>query len=273
LIAWQALMSHPTPRVAAGLCLRHNLLTVAHALALPIPVMLVSFEALLSSSSSSRRVSTTRRLSLGLAVASSWTAAAVYWGPTFAVGYDLFDTPVRYTCAVTHGTAALWAVRQWHATGATLSSLLRGSISSLFDLLHPPDDTAALFFASALGLLILSALPQLVSFPTATIPTLLGKRLSRTASGWTFLAAVVAYSLEKEDVNSPTRRTLRRGLGVGALLHLGLLVAKVVGVDGGGLLLPGTGLQDLYPSLITASNTATSLMVATLSVLSFACWQ
>lgn len=136
---------------------------------------------------------------------------------------------------------------------------------------HPPDDTAALFYASTIGLLLLTVLPQLAGFPTATIPILLGKRLARTASGFTWLAAVAAYALEK-DQGAP-RRTLKAGLGVGAFLHLGLLVAKVVGVDGGGLLIKGKGLPTLYPSLMQASPAATALMVATLSLLSFACWQ
>ena len=60
---------------------------------------------------------------------------------------------------------------------------------------------------------------------------------------------------------------LKIGLGLGSLLHLGLIVAKLVGVDGGGYVLEGKGLWKLYPSLMSAHPAAIGLMMVTYSAL------
>ena len=133
----------------------------------------------------------------------------------------------------------------------------------------------------------MAVLPQLVRFPTATIPALLGKRLSRAASGFTFLGAVGTYCLfrqqqEEEEgqgsssINNTYRNgndgfgVLRRGIGLGAMLHISLVWAKIIGLDGGGFLLPGRGLWQDYPSLVKASGAATSLMMITYSMVVYA---
>jgi hypothetical protein len=282
---------------------RHNALTIAHALVFPLPVLGAVFLALrqlvlTSASEFDINERTACRLYLGIVAASLWTAMAVFWGPAFSVGYNLFSHPIRYGCATIHMSTALVALSKWRETignrdgysrTANFSRIVRGCVGSFFALLAPrsgvdSDDgnnnnNAALYSLGSLGLLLLSILPQLVGFPTATIPAILGKRLSRAASGFTFLGAVVAYCLKDasersrgDDTlsNSKPLRTLRRGLGIGALGHLGLLVAKVIGIDGGGLVLPGRGLWEFYPSLIGASGAATFLMVVTYSVLAFA---
>jgi hypothetical protein len=280
IMATLALSSHPTMTLA----FRHNVLTIAHALAFPLPVLMATFVAL----HQTKDERTTRRLSLGVATASLWTAAAVFWCPTFSVGYDLFSNEIRYGCAAVYVATAATALLKWRratvGTNHGVSRLVRGCVGSFFSLLAPRTATDAsiddpnnknnscLYAASSLGLLLLAILPQLVGFPTATIPALLGKRLSRAASGFTFLGAVAAYCLKDASERSTTtttaaNNTLRRGLFVGALGHLGLLLAKVIGVDGGGLLLPGRGLWELYPSLMKASGAATLLMVVTYSVL------
>jgi hypothetical protein len=264
-------------------------LTIAQALAFPVPLLLAVCSALSVSESTTPMA---RRLNLGLAIASLWTAASVMFGPTFSVGYNLFSNPVRYGCAGVHGTTALVAFAAWRqAGGGSISHLIRGCVGSFYALLSPksssnndmddePDgenNDSALYSFASLGLLVLAIMPQLVGFPTATIPMLLGKRLSRGAgSGFSLLGAVGAYCLKdaseqqgNEYHNEPAVR-IRRGLGIGAAAHLGLVVAKVIGVDGGGLLLPGRGLWKDYPSLVAASGAATALMCVTYAVLAFA---
>lgn len=245
-----------------------------------------------------------RRLYLGLATASFWTAAAIYWCPTFSVGYDLFSSNqiLLYSSTAVHFLTGCFSSVQWkkkktNGNGCTIPNVVRGCIGSMFSLLNPTtnnDDIdnpnnvnnkndAVLYAAGTLGLIALALMPQLVAFPTATIPSLLGKRLSRAASGWTFLGSVVSYCLYKHEReqesggdnrsndNKTIYTTLRRGLGVGALLHIGLVMAKVIGVDGGGLLVPGKGLWQDYPSFVNASGSSIVLMTATYSLLAFVC--
>jgi hypothetical protein len=291
IIAYVALSRHPTPAIDAACGLRHNGMTIAQALAFPLPLLVAVFSTLKVSDSTTP---TARRLNLGLAVASLWTAASVMFGPTFSVGYDLFskNPAVRYGCTAVHGTTAVVALAAWRrAGGGSISRLVRGCVGSIFALFSPKsseggaaledddddddgENDSALYSLASLGLLVLAVLPQLVGFPTATIPTLLGKRLSRAGSGFTFLGAVGAYCLkdasERGDLHKEPAVILRRGLGIGAAAHLGLVVAKVVGVDGGGLILPGRGLWKDYPSLVAASGAATTLMCVTYAVLAFA---
>jgi hypothetical protein len=288
-VSYLALSRHPVPAIHAAASTRHNAFTIAQAVTFPVAV-LSSVVATLSSNS--RRIqneavqTTTRRLSLGLAIASFWTAAAVFFGPTFSVGYDLFSNPFRYGGATIFSFQGLLGLVRWkQARGGSVVGMVHGGVRSLFDMLSPnkkhnndsdDNDSAALYAFGSLGLLILALLPQMVRFPTATIPTLLGKRLSRTASGFTLLGSVAAFSLQKEkeqaDDDTNTLDLLRRGLGIGSALHVGLVAAKLIGLDGGGLLLPGRGLWQDYPSLVGAATPATVLMMVTYSVLAIGCF-
>jgi branched-subunit amino acid permease len=99
-----------------------------------------------------------------------------------------------------------------------------------------------------------------------TIPTILGKRLSRSAGAFTFLGAVVASCLkdavEQNQVKDTVFSTLRRGLGWGSALHLILIALKLIGVDDGGLLLPGRGLWEVYPAMVAVPFATTmSLLI------------
>lgn len=291
-------MYHPVASVAKDLCLRHNILTVVHALAFPLPVTAAAFIAVHQTKSNTGKYNQelenriNRRLCLGIAATSVWTAAAVFWGPIFSVGYDLFSDSIRYGCAAVHVTTAALFISLWRQhRGVSFSGIIRGCVGSMFSILAPKmaegtgrldnskANDSALFSASSLGLLLLAITPQLVKFPHATIPTLLGKRLSRTASGFTFLGAVSAHCLQDAaecnvgSNNNAAIKILRRGLAVGSIAHLGLVAAKIIGVDGGGLIIPGRGLWELYPSLVNASGAATFLMFTTFSILGFACTQ
>ena len=73
---------------------------------------------------------------------------------------------------------------------------------------------------------------------------------------WTFLAAVVSYSLKDAVEEGESLRdgssldVLRRGLTIGSFLHLVLVALKLIGVDGGGFILPGDGLWKVYPMML-----------------------
>ena len=107
-------------------------------------------------------------------------------------------------------------------------------------------------------------MPVVVDYPLATVPSILGRRLSRAASAWTFLAAVVSYTvkdgIEKGEFGVTNgagdgySTALRIGLAVGSGAHLFIIGLKLIGVDGGGLLLPGRGLWEVYPMALAHSS-------------------
>jgi len=302
--SWIALMTpHPNPAVAATLPIRHDILTFSQAVAFQVPVMVAAFTALEQNYYHGVDMILHRRLLLGIGSMSLWTGAGVFYGKTFSRGYELFSTGFRFTIAAIEIAIAAWCFSSWAASvrqfdnkSKLMSRLLRGSVGSIISLLHGgssnnhnrsldnPNDTAAndiaLYTASTIGLLALAVMPQLVSFPTATIPTILGKRFSRAASGITFLAGVMAYSVRdsyltkhggSNSSSSLPIQTLRRGLAIGAMGHLFLVVGKFVGIDGGGLLITGDGLWEFYPSMVNAARAATTLMLATFVTTAFVC--
>jgi hypothetical protein len=293
-VSWEALMTpHPNPAVAATLCLRHDVLTTSQAIAFQFPVITAAFLAL--QQNNGEDVTLHRRLLLGIASMSLWTGSGVYFCKIFSRGYELFSNPTRYTVATVQGMIAFWALTTWKKSiqgtrGSCISRLLRGIVGSAVSLFQSNQETmdspdleqendAALYTATTLGILLLAVMPQLVGFPTATIPTILGKRFSRTSSGIIFLASVLTYCVRDFSIKSSSQddtlpeaiATLRRGLSVGAIGHLFLVIGKLIGIDGGGLLLPGNGLWEFYPSMVNASRAATSLMIVTFSTLAFVC--
>lgn len=263
-----ALSAHPNAAIHAVCGLRHNVLTILQALALPLPLLW----AVVISLSSAAKVgwkrlgsATYRRLNLGLAAVSVWLVSAAAFMPAFACKYDMFPAPLKMAAVATHGLTAVLCLGAWGRTvacspapmsGHYVPRIVRGFVGSIASLppkqaSDDPDSRAGgdgrneyALCAALFG--YFSVLSVVSPFPLATVPAILGKRLSRAASGWTFLAAVVSYILkdatERDRINASTFVTLRRGLAIGASFHLGLIGLKLIGVDGGGLLLPGGGL-------------------------------
>ena len=270
-VAIKTLSYHPH----LDLPLRHNVLTIAQALA-PLPLVLATFAALSSAASAAGmprlKSATYRRLNLAAATASLWLAAASLFAPLFAVGYKLLTPSITTLVTSVHLTVAALCLKIWAnsvtsspkpISGHYVPRILRGVIGSLWSLppaldvtgaAHDdPDksiDGRALYATACAGFVWFAIMPCLVAFPLATVPTILGKRLSRAASAWTFLSAVAAYVLkdgaERGRLHASTFRTIRRGLAASSGIHLFVVALKLAGADGGRV-----GLLKYYPAAMS----------------------
>jgi hypothetical protein len=283
--AYVALSFHPDPKFA-DCTMRHNLLTMSQAFAFPLPIAAACFMALrqcaLSTTSNlSLDSALGQRLNLGLAVSSFWLAASSAFPTVFAFGYDLYSVNHKIAAAIIHTCTGLFALSM-----ATRTSSIGQSIRRIMDSLwklgpnsnskkiglentsninHSDNDndnannssSSSLFATATVGLLYYTIQPIVSPYPLATIPTILGKRLSRPASAFTLLGTIVSYCLKKEKENETHKqskdcifRILQSGLAIGSGAHLLLLFMKIIGVDGGGLIFPGRGLWEVYPAMV-----------------------
>lgn len=106
-----------------------------------------------------------------------------------------------------------------------------------------------------------AVMPNVVGFPLATVPTILGRCLSRAASAWTLLAAVVAYVLkdasQRGRIHSGTTfRYLRYGMIASSGAHLLLIALKLGGIDGG-----RAALSKFYPGAFACPKAALASLV------------
>jgi len=206
-------------------------------------------------------------------VASIWLAASAAFAPTFAFGYDLYT--IRHKCIVT-SVHILTAILAFSNVKRTPGQIIQGAIDSIWKASPNFDDpNSSLFATAAIGLLWFTILPIISPYPLATVPTILGKRLSRPASAFTFLGSIICYRLKDGDCGSDffergyehdnidsvimkkqvksekmMIKMLRYGLGIGSGFHLTLIILKLIGVDGGGLLFAGRGLWEVYPAML-----------------------
>ena len=273
--SYVALSYHPDPKFA-DCTLRHNLLTMGQAFAFPLPVFWSAFYALRQSAKdgtlNSSKIS--QRLNMGIAIASFWLAASLALPSSFAFGYDLYTTKHKVITSIIHScTGILALVQSFRCT--SIGQITRRFIDSLWmDRSTFNQKNSAVYATASLGLLYFAIQPVVSPYPLATIPTILGKRLSRPASAFTFLGSVIAYSLKERSIDDDersVRKLLRRGIGLGSAAHLALIFLKIIGVDGGGLIFKGRGLWEVYPAMI-AVPFAASCSFAVYTLLCFAVW-
>lgn len=263
-----ALSHHPDPLFIDN-SWKHNLLTMSQAFAFPLPVMLASFRCVTrkrdDNDASVDNSATLQRLNFGVAVSFLYaTASATIWAPLFAFGYDLYSLELKVIAGSIFFSTSLLAMTAWTKLARpkgpfdAINRIVRGFLSSLWSIApsRGSSSTAALYATATAGFLWFNLLPLASEYPLVTIPTLLGKSLSRAAGAFTFLGAVVSYCLkdasEKNQLSdsNATYILLRRGLGWGSALHLIVIALKFIGIDDGGFLLPGRGLWELYPEML-----------------------
>lgn len=283
--ALRALTYHPDAALDAICGFRHNVLTVGQALAFPTPLAVAVIVALRRlSNQNAIKTSTFRRLNLGLATSSLWLGASAAHMPVFACGYQLYSLTLRSVATFAHlGTASLCLVN-WSKTierKDKISTLIQGLIGSSMRLTpqnasdNPEtrngSDGRNEYSLCSFLFLWFTVMPIAADFPLATVPSILGRRLSRAASAWTFLAAVVSYAIkdgiEKGEIGGINGagddyfKVLRAGLAIGSGAHLFIIALKLIGIDGGGLLLPGRGLWEVYPMALAVPFAAASSLI------------
>ncbi len=289
--AYVALSFHPDPKFK-DCTLRHNLLTMSQAYSFPLPVLWASFEGLRWSAKNGTLESpTARRLGLAVSAASFWLATSMAVPPTFAFGYDLYKQSHKVAATMIHASTGLFALTVLLRSSKP-SEIVRALMDSLWKLgpkqsssdRNSFEENSSLLATGCIGLLWFAILPIVSPYPLATIPTILGKRLSRPASAFTLLGLVMAYCLKEgvdsvptKDVDSVPRhddnlkRILSRGLAIGSGSHLFLIALKLIGVDGGGWIFQGRGLWEVYPAMMSVPFAAGVSMLVH-AIVCFATW-
>lgn len=200
-------------------------------------------------------------MSLALSVASIRLAGASFLAPKFAFGYDLFSPSLKVLSGIVLLATAVASAAHYHKSQQSIIERPKPTDSKGEIIINA---TSKLWAICSLGLLWFAICPVFAPYPLATVPTSLGKRLSRPSSAFTFLGAALTFCMTKANGNPKSKDVVhvQKCLLVGSSLHLTLIALKLIGVDGGGFLLPGNGFWEVYPAILAVPfATASSLLI------------
>ena len=250
--------------------MQHNVLTMLQAWIFPLSVWFAC---------SKERIA--------VATASIYLAASAIHPALFSFGYDLIPLSLKVAAGTVYTVNAIlnllsyWNQAKEQQQQQQQQQYQNNDNQELRQSLQDnPDESesvslvtnkARLLRTAAVGMMGLTVLPLVSDYPMATIPSILGKRMSRSAAAFYGLAAAGAMSLsvQSEPTDRSTLATrqgrfthLAKGLTIGSLLHVLLVLLKLAGVDDGGFLLPGEGLWKWYPAMLKVPVAlTTSLLV------------
>ena len=268
--------------------MRHNVLNAVQAVTFPLPILWATIMALRSAATigwTRLKSQTYRRLNLGLAVTSLWLMFSTAFPKPFCFGYDLIPVVFKLLGILVHGATAALALAVWAKTvgnpssGQLVSRAFKGFLGSWWKVqpAAPSDDPdksnglSTLYSLISIGFFWFTILPLVTLYPMASVPSILGKRLSRPFAAFTWLAAVASYCLkdaaDRDRLAGSTFVKLSNGLMLGSVLHSSLILLKLIGIDGGGFLLPGNSLWEVYPDMLAVPFcTTVSLLLHSLVV-------
>ena len=290
-IAVQVLSFHPDFVASTAW---HNALTIAQALVFPLPLWTgVIFTLAITAQQGGWKAmeqDAARRFNLAVLFVSVWLAVVVRSYPRFAFGLDLLRHGKRLSVIHMMAAGVSWGV--WkaavEATEIYETPIFRTIKGLLVDIwkvapVKKQSSVSSLWATATVGFAACTLLPLVATYPLATLPSILGKRLCRPVAAFYALATVVSFVLkqsadnddddddkdgDRSTVSSSFLAPARRGLWIASAAHVALLAAKVAGVDGGGLWLPGPGLSQNYPALCRFPVAATLSLLPHVAVLS-----
>ena len=228
----------------------HNTIGVTQALA-AIPVIWAAFASLAVAAREGwvrLRSPDCRRLNLGLAAASVWSAIAVAFAPAFTsalvrtVDPVIYPLPLRLAALLTHLCTAVLCLSTWRDSvlAPSLARVVSGVLGSRWDVTKSDDPDQAPLFANEYNILslafaIFTGLAVFAPFPLATVPSLLGKRMARAFGAWTLMAAVMFYELRSAAQDARLGSGcgqcpvcfMKKGLVSFAFLHLAVGAARL----------------------------------------------
>lgn len=259
-ISIKVLSFHPDPKFV-HCTLQHNLWTMAQAWCFPLCVGGAAIQHVAAGATTTSTIapsSPPTTTAVGLVIACAWLLASTALPSLFCFGYDLIPTLLKRAGILTFGylLVLVWSIRKTTSKNKEASRSLQHRIWVLLPKRSASFDSK-LWWGCTLGMFCLTLLPLVRGYPMATIPSILGKRLSRPATGFYALATTMCLELFQQESQQPQTTTtanhtllLARGLQWGCSLHVLLVMLKLIGVDDGGLLLQGNGLWQWYPAMM-----------------------